>query len=104
MHHEVFNEAKIYSYQQTLLETETLPEERAGTGIHMHNIFSRDHNPVKFLIDLYSSSLKVSKHNGKIFYQNARAVGFKLFPEHWTASRWLTLEVHSENHHPSFTP
>ena len=69
MHNEVFNDAKIHSY----LETELLADSTWKWDIH-----SRNSDPIGFLTDIFKKTPSL-KPRGK-------AVGFKLFPEHWTES------------------
>lgn len=66
MHNEVFNEAKIWTYQN---------EDVLADPTWTWDVFSREANPLAFLEDLYSR-----KPIKKKLY---RAIGFKLFPDHW---------------------
>jgi LPS sulfotransferase NodH len=69
MHNEIFNEAKIFSYMET---------ELSADSTWTWDIHSRNLDPVRFLTDLFKKSPSL-KPMGK-------AIGFKLFPEHWTNS------------------
>ena len=79
MHSEVFNEAKIYSYSNQNESVEPDAEWDAW------DIFKRNQTPRKFLVDLFRHvPLYTSPTHYKNKNKNARkAVGFKLFPEHW---------------------
>jgi len=69
MHNEVFNNAKIWTYQNEDLRTDPT---------WSWNIFSRDSNPVEFLMDLFKRETMNKK--------DATSVGFKLFPDHFTTA------------------
>ncbi len=67
MHNEVFNMARAW--------TDLYEDVRADPEWRW-DIFSRDADPLAFLLGLYSRKSKNKPH--------ALAVGFKLFPDHWT--------------------
>jgi hypothetical protein len=73
MHNEVFNAARAWTY---------LDEDVRADPTWRWDIFSRDADPLGFLVDLYTRqpASKQRLHHAA----GGRAVGFKLFPEHWT--------------------
>jgi glycosyltransferase involved in cell wall biosynthesis len=70
MHSEVFNEEKIYLYR-----TKDQPLSDSWNW----NVFSRNKNPFQFLLDTFT----VFPFSPSSFKKETKAVGFKLFPEHW---------------------
>lgn len=75
MHNEVFDFAKIWTYQSEELHTEST----------WHwNTFSRDSSTMAFLYDIF--------HRQPLNKKSWKAVGFKLFPEHWTADNKEVLQ------------
>jgi hypothetical protein len=67
MHNEVFNAARAWTY---------LDEDVRADPEWRWDIFSRDADPLEFLLGLFGRKSKKKPR--------ARAVGFKLFPDHWT--------------------
>ena len=80
MHNEVFNDVRCFSY----LEIEQDPA-------WPWNIFSRDRDPEGFITDLMRYRPPPDSIN-KFKSLQPRAVGFKLFPEHWTHHAHPTLQ------------
>jgi hypothetical protein len=83
MHSEIFNEEKIYLYNSK--QDQTFTEHWTKTW----NIFTRNKDPFKFLLDIFTTipfSVLGTFKNPK-----PRAVGFKLFPEHWKGEVMETL-------------
>jgi glycosyltransferase involved in cell wall biosynthesis len=75
MHNEVFNLAKIWTYQNE--------DVRSDASWHW-NIFSRDADPLSFICHLFTREPSLKK--------TWRAVGFKLFPDHWTRNNERALQ------------
>jgi len=75
MHNEVFNFSKIWTYQN---------EDVRSDPSWSWNIFSRDSDPVAFICDLFIREPLKKK--------NWQAVGFKLFPDHWSDSNTCALQ------------
>ena len=78
MHNEVFNLAKIWTYQTEDIRSDPLWKP--------WDIFSRDKDPVSFLKMLYSNE-PITKR--KTF----KAIGFKLFPDHWNNANSKALHM-----------
>ncbi len=78
MHNEVFNDVKIFSYLDCL----------STDCSWKWNIFSRDRDPVGFVMAL----LRYRPLNSSFKLPQPRAVGFKVFPEHWTEANTSTLQ------------
>lgn len=74
MHNELFNNAKIWTYQNENL--------LADPTFHW-DIISRDANPIAFLEDIF---------HRKSMKKDCKAVGFKLFPDHWTAGNGVVMK------------
>jgi LPS sulfotransferase NodH len=74
MHNELFNVAKIWTYQN---------EDVRADPTWKWDLFSRDADPCGFLADVYSRPSLTKPH--------ACAVGLKLFPDHWTSSNQLAM-------------
>ena len=81
MHNEVFNEVRCFSY----LEIESDPAWR-------WNVFSRDRDPEGFIMDLVRYRPEAGSVVGRFKSPRPRAVGLKLFPEHWTPGSHSTLQ------------
>ena len=75
MHNEIFNDSKIFSY---------LEAELCAKSFWKWDIHKRDSDPTGFLADIYTKT--------PVLRPRAKAVGFKLFPEHWTGSNEQTLK------------
>jgi hypothetical protein len=74
MHNEMFNAARSWTYLDEYVRAD--PSWR-------WDIFSRDADPVAFLADLYRRT-PASKPQAAQGGARRAAIGFKLFPEHWT--------------------
>ena len=74
MHNELFNVAKIWTYQN---------EDVRADPTWQWDLFSRDADPCGFLADVFTRTSLTKPHAG--------AVGFKLFPDHWTSSNQAAL-------------
>eukprot|EP01038_Epipyxis_sp_PR26KG_P011463 gene11463-15355_t len=70
MHSELFNEQRIYYYHD---------KDGKFNDNWIWDIFTRDKNPQLFLNDIFS----LLPFNQSSFKTTPKAVGFKLFPEHW---------------------
>lgn len=75
MHNEVFNLAKIWTYQN---------EDVLSDPSWHWCIFSRDADPLAFICDLFTREPRSKKA--------WRAAGFKLFPDHWTRHNERALQ------------
>lgn len=77
MHNELFNTIDIFTYYPELLDPKRW------------NVLTRDLHPEEFLQDLWSftSSTRVSADGGTITTTVKKAIGFKSFPDHWSAVR-----------------
>jgi glycosyltransferase involved in cell wall biosynthesis len=80
MHSELFNEEKVYFY---LPKKDTLHE----SWKEKWNIFTRNANPYHFLIDIFTIFPYLLSSTKK----EIKAIGFKLFPEHWKGEERETL-------------
>lgn len=76
MHNEIFNDAKIWTYQN-----EDIKSDPTWTW----DVGSRDADPVAFMDDLYHREPLKKKLTW-------RAVGFKLFPDHWRSENEEALQ------------
>lgn len=81
MHNEMFNGIKCFSY----LDIDRDP----AWG---WDIFSRDRDPQGFVADLMRYRPPPGSTDARLKSAEPRAVGFKLFPEHWTPSAHSTLQ------------
>lgn len=76
MHNEIFNSAKIWTYQTEDIQND--PSFRWNT-------VSRAENPAGFLDDIY--------HRKSLKKNHCKAVGFKLFPDHWNDTNDKVLKI-----------
>lgn len=67
MHNELFNNAKIWTY---------MDKDKLANPACRWDVFSRDKNPMALLYDIFLREPLKKKC--------WKAVGFKLFPDHWT--------------------
>ena len=74
MHNELFDFAKIRTY---------MDKDKLANPACRWDVFSRDKSPVAFLYDIF--------HREPLKKKCWKAVGFKLFPDHWTANNEETL-------------
>lgn len=80
MHNEVFNVARAWTY---------LDEDVRSDPTWHWNIFSRDSDPLAFIVNLFTR--QPSSKQALLNTAEGRAVGFKLFPDHFTDSNTHAL-------------
>lgn len=95
MHNEVFNNAKIWTYHTVVRNPTAATASPASTATgegpwplveEKYNVFTRDADPLQFLADLFCHAPTTKRSAA------TRAVGFKLFPDHWTRHNQSALQ------------